>query len=94
VTDTLLAYLRLAALTGPDAFLLEALFRRDVWGHLQNPISQENEEGLCRTMIEGCSGALASVRYIPRGGHAATAAGAECRGAHGSGGAKSGRGAC
>lgn len=60
VTDTLLAYLRLAALSGPDAFLLEALFRRDVWGHLQKPVSRENEEGLCRTMIEGCAGALAS----------------------------------
>ena len=28
---------------GPDSFLLEALFRNEVWDHLSQPVSFDNE---------------------------------------------------
>ena len=56
--ENMLPYLRLIALNGPDAFLLEALFRNSVWDHLQLPISQENEEAVCDMILEGCNSAL------------------------------------
>ena len=39
---------------GPDAFLLESLFRNEAWGHLQKPVSLENETAIFTSMIEGC----------------------------------------
>ena len=57
--ENMLPYLRLIALNGTDAFLLEALFRNSVWDHLQLPISQENEEAVCNMILEGCNSALA-----------------------------------
>lgn len=39
---------------GADAFLMEALFRNEVWGFMQLPVSKENEAGACRSMIDGC----------------------------------------
>ena len=39
---------------GPDAFLMEALFRNEVWGHMQAPVSRVNEEAVCQSMIDGC----------------------------------------
>lgn len=39
---------------GPDAFLMEALFRNEVWGHMQVPVSRVNEEAVCQSMIDGC----------------------------------------
>ncbi|KAI4328483.1 hypothetical protein L6164_020835 [Bauhinia variegata] len=55
----LLPYLRLVALGGTDAFLLEALFRNTIWDHLQLPMSRDNEELLCRVVREACKSALA-----------------------------------
>lgn len=40
--------------SGPDAFLLEALFRNEAWSHLNAPMSEENEGAVCRSMIDGC----------------------------------------
>ena len=40
--------------TGPDAFLMEALFRNEVWGHMQVPVSRVNEEAVCQSMMDGC----------------------------------------
>lgn len=54
----LLAFLRLLNLNGADAFLLEALFRNEVWDHVQDPISEENERAVCLGIIEGCREAL------------------------------------
>ena len=39
---------------GADAFLMEALFRNEVWGFMQLPISKENEGAACQSMIDGC----------------------------------------
>lgn len=57
--DNMLPFLRLVALTGPDAFLLEALFRDAVWEHLLSPVSRENEEQVCKSILDGCRSALA-----------------------------------
>ncbi|OIW21017.1 hypothetical protein TanjilG_27380 [Lupinus angustifolius] len=55
----LLTYLRLVALGGTDAFLLESLFRNFIWGHLELPVSRGNEELICRVVREACKSALA-----------------------------------
>lgn len=59
IPDNMLPFLRLIALSGPDAFLLEALFRDSVWEHVQSPVSKENEEASCRAILDGCRSALA-----------------------------------
>lgn len=57
-SEDMLAFLRLMQLGGADAFLLEALFRNDVWGHLLLPVSEANEQAVCRAMVEGAQEAL------------------------------------
>lgn len=56
--ETMLPYLRLVALGGTDAFLLETIFRNSVWGHLELPISHANEELICRVIRDACKSAL------------------------------------
>lgn len=59
VPEEMLAALRLQSLAGTDAFLLEALFRNEVWGHLQLPVSEDNERAVCEGMAEASRSALA-----------------------------------
>ncbi|GAB4840052.1 hypothetical protein Ancab_020761 [Ancistrocladus abbreviatus] len=54
----MLPYLLLVALGGTDAFLLEALFRNSVWGHLELPVSRPNEELICQVIRNACKSAL------------------------------------
>nr|CAB3453361.1 unnamed protein product [Digitaria exilis] len=54
----MLTYLRLLCIGGTDAFLLEALFRNSVWGHLEMPVSPDNEESICQVMRDACKSAL------------------------------------
>lgn len=58
VPESILTFLRLIALGGPDAFLLEALFRDSVWEHLSLPVSQQNEAAICKVVLDGCQSAL------------------------------------
>ncbi|GIL50360.1 hypothetical protein Vafri_6588 [Volvox africanus] len=58
-TTEMLAFLRLMELKGMDAFLLESIFRNDVWDFMQEPISETNEEALCTTLSEGARAVLA-----------------------------------
>lgn len=37
---------------GADVFLLESVFRNDVWSHMESPVSEENERNVCTSMIE------------------------------------------
>ncbi|XP_060215261.1 ribulose-1,5 bisphosphate carboxylase/oxygenase large subunit N-methyltransferase, chloroplastic-like isoform X4 [Lycium barbarum] len=55
---TLIPYLRLVALGGTDAFLLESISRNDVWGHLELPVSRANEELICKVVRGTCKSAL------------------------------------
>ncbi|XP_068636532.1 fructose-bisphosphate aldolase-lysine N-methyltransferase, chloroplastic isoform X2 [Aristolochia californica] len=57
---SLLPYLRLVALGGTDAFLLESIFRNSVWGHLELSVSRGNEELICRVVRDACKSALSS----------------------------------
>lgn len=54
----MLPYLRLVALGGTDAFLLESIFRNTIWGHLELPVSRANEELICRVVQDACKSAL------------------------------------
>ncbi|KAJ4973893.1 hypothetical protein NE237_007067 [Protea cynaroides] len=54
----MLPYLRLVALGGTDAFLLESIFRNKVWGFLGLPVSRANEELICRVVRDACASAL------------------------------------
>lgn len=56
----MLPYLRLVAIGGTDAFLLEAVFRRSIWSHLELPVSRANEDRICRVVREACNSALSS----------------------------------
>lgn len=58
VPEGLLEVLRLVHLGGSDAFLLEPIFRENIWAILNNPISEENEQAVCEFMIESCDNAL------------------------------------
>ena len=40
--------------TGPDAFLLESIFRTEAWNHLSAPVSEPNESAVYRSMMDGC----------------------------------------
>lgn len=52
------AFLRLLCLTGADAFLLEAVFRSDVWEFMELPVSYENEKAVCELVANACADAL------------------------------------
>ncbi|KAJ1289648.1 hypothetical protein BS78_02G180700 [Paspalum vaginatum] len=56
----MLPYLRLLCIGGTDAFILEALFRNSVWGHLELPLSPDNEESICQVIRDACKSALAA----------------------------------
>ena len=58
ISEDVFAFLRLVQLKDADAFLLESVFRNDVWGFLQEPVSRENEANVCSSMIESCKQAL------------------------------------
>lgn len=45
---------------GPDAFLMESVFRMEAWGFMLQPVSRENEEAVCDSMVAGCEAAVAS----------------------------------
>ncbi|KAG7667185.1 putative [Fructose-bisphosphate aldolase]-lysine N-methyltransferase, chloroplastic [Nannochloris sp. 'desiccata'] len=56
--ESLLPTLRLVNIQGGDAFLLEAIFRNEVWEHMQQPVSEENEDAVCRSIVDGCIAVL------------------------------------
>lgn len=58
----MLPYLRLVALGGTDAFLLESIFRNSIWDHLQLPVSRANEELICQVIQNACKAALSNYR--------------------------------
>jgi [ribulose-bisphosphate carboxylase]-lysine N-methyltransferase len=58
--EALLPTLRLVNIQGGDAFLLEAIFRNEVWEHMQQPVSEENEDAVCRSIVDGCIAVLAA----------------------------------
>mmetsp|Transcript_8444 Transcript_8444/g.15655 ORF Transcript_8444/g.15655 Transcript_8444/m.15655 type:complete len:517 (+) Transcript_8444:84-1634(+) len=59
IPEDLFAFLRLIQLKDADAFLLEPVFRKDVWDFMKNPVSIDNEGNVCKSMIQSCKDALA-----------------------------------
>mmetsp|Transcript_9179 Transcript_9179/g.10646 ORF Transcript_9179/g.10646 Transcript_9179/m.10646 type:complete len:566 (-) Transcript_9179:62-1759(-) len=54
----MIQFLRLMKLDTKDAFLLESVFRKDVWGFMSLPVSDVNERGVLDTIVASCSKAL------------------------------------
>ena len=57
----LMATLRLLGMKGKDAFLLESIFRKEVWDFCQAPISVDNEQEACQQMVDYGNAALAAL---------------------------------
>lgn len=55
---TMLPYLRLLAIGGNDAFILESIFSNTVWSQLQLPFSRANEELIYKVIRDTCKSAL------------------------------------
>jgi len=54
----LMPFLRLVMLGGADVFLLEAVFRSEVWGFMALPVSEENEVAAIDAVLAACAEAL------------------------------------
>ncbi|GAX20562.1 [ribulose-bisphosphate carboxylase]/[fructose-bisphosphate aldolase]-lysine N-methyltransferase [Fistulifera solaris] len=54
----MMQFLRLCKLGSTDAFLLESIFRKDVWGFMALPVSESNELAVVNTIAETCQRAL------------------------------------
>lgn len=54
----MIQFLRLAQLSGQDAFLLESVFRKEVWGFMSLPVSERNERDVLDAIANACSTAL------------------------------------
>eukprot|EP00466_Bigelowiella_natans_P019246 jgi/Bigna1/85686/estExt_fgenesh1_pg.C_50226 len=59
-TETMQAFMRLCLLKDKDAFILEPIFRDDLWKeHMTLPFSENNEEEMCNAMIQWAQNRLA-----------------------------------
>jgi hypothetical protein len=52
--NEMIQFLRLLCLSGSDAFLLEGLFRSEVWGFMALPVSEQNERMVCELVLAVC----------------------------------------
>jgi len=57
----MIQFLRLTKLGGKDAFLLESIFRKEIWGFVSEPVSEDNERGASTAVIDACERALADM---------------------------------
>jgi [ribulose-bisphosphate carboxylase]-lysine N-methyltransferase len=64
----MMQFLRFCKLGGTDAFLLESIFRKDAWGHMELPVSEVNERGVVNSVIKACQSALDEFAECPQGG--------------------------
>lgn len=69
----LMPFLRLVMLGGGDVFLLEAVFRPEVWGFMAYPVSEDNEAAAIDAILAACATALDGYAAAPAA-EAATAA--------------------
>jgi [ribulose-bisphosphate carboxylase]/[fructose-bisphosphate aldolase]-lysine N-methyltransferase len=66
----MIQFVRLCKLGATDAFLLESIFRQEVWGFMELPVSERNELDVVNTITEVCQRALAEFAECPDGGPA------------------------
>lgn len=50
----LVQFLRLLCLSGEDSFLLETIFRQEVWEFMEEPVSQNNEKAVNEALSTRC----------------------------------------
>lgn len=54
----MIQFVRLLKLGSTDAFLLESIFRKEVWGFMELPVSEQNELAVVNAIVEACERAL------------------------------------
>jgi len=54
----MIQFVRLCKVGGTDSFLLESIFRKEVWGFMSLPVSEPNELAVTNTIIDACQKAL------------------------------------
>lgn len=64
----MIQFVRLCKLGGTDAFLLESIFRKEVWGFMELPVSEKNELDVVNTIVDACQSALNDMKDCPDGG--------------------------
>jgi [ribulose-bisphosphate carboxylase]-lysine N-methyltransferase len=64
----MIQFARLCRLGGTDAFLLESIFRKEIWEFMAMPVSERNEFGVVTTIIEALEKALEDLNQCPEGG--------------------------
>jgi [ribulose-bisphosphate carboxylase]-lysine N-methyltransferase len=60
----LLQFMRLVKLGGTDAFLLESIFRQEVWGFMELPVSVSNERAALTSLRSLCEGHLQDMAVV------------------------------
>jgi [ribulose-bisphosphate carboxylase]/[fructose-bisphosphate aldolase]-lysine N-methyltransferase len=66
--QAMVQFVRLCKLGGTDAFLLESIFRKEVWGFMALPVSEQNELQVVTTIIDLCQHALDEINSCPADG--------------------------
>jgi len=64
----MIQFARLCQLGGTDAFLLESIFRKEVWGFMALPVSERNEMAVIKQISELCEKALEDLNQCREGG--------------------------
>ena len=64
----MIQFARLCQLGGTDAFLLESIFRKEVWGFMSLPVSERNELAVIQQISEQCEKTLEDLNQCPEGG--------------------------
>ena len=64
----MIQFARLKCLGGTDAFLLESIFRKEVWGFMSLPVSERNELAVVDSISELIQNSLNDLEKCPSGG--------------------------
>lgn len=64
----LMQFARMMKLGGADSFLLESIFRKDVWGFMSMPVSETNELQAMNVITDKCQETLDEFADRPTGG--------------------------
>ena len=64
----MLRYLRFVCLGSEDAFLLEPVFRDQIWGFMQEPVSEANELKVYERVEEVCKEGIREIEAVGKGG--------------------------
>ena len=64
----MIQFARLRSLGGQDAFLLESIFRKEVWGFMSLPVSESNELAVVNSICSLIEKALEELQQCPKGG--------------------------